>query len=134
MSQPGDPKFDAETADMVMAMVEDSANTAHQAQSDKDRETALERAFLLQFPVALNERLQGSGIRCDGALSDGEGRGYIVYCKDGGGRPFNATLTFDDYLTAHGRVGADAGREMVELVAKRVYEARAHYFRRMLGV
>ncbi len=132
MTEPGNPKYDAETADMVMAMVEDSANTAHTPRAQLDEERRIEQQFLQQFPVALNEALQGTGILCDGALPDGEGLGYVVYCKDRVGRSFNAVLTFDEYLDTYMRIGPSAGVEIVKLVAKKILDAREHYFKRML--
>jgi hypothetical protein len=122
-----------ETADFVMDWLKnaDEANTAHTARAQLDDEARQEREFMAQFQVALNERLQGSGLFCMRVRQNGEGSGYHIVCKDRAGRPYNASLLFDEWLDSTQRTGADAGREMVTLVARRVIEAREHYFRRM---
>lgn len=123
------------TADFVMDMLidADSANTRHKARSQADEEDRQEKQFMAQFQVALNGQLLGAGIMCTGVLPDGHGHGYRIYCKDRVGRPFVAELGFDEWLSTVERIGGSGGREMVDTVAKRILEARAKYFARMMS-
>lgn len=128
-----DNRFEDETADMVMDMIQeaDSANTNHRNRTDLDDEKRQEKQFMSQFCVALNNQLLPAGLHCIGMTPDGEGRGYVIYCRDGQGRPYEVQLGFDEWLSTVERIGGDAGREMLHTVCSRILEAREKYFRRM---
>lgn len=107
-------------------------NTVRAETGPTDEEQRLERQFLLGFQKAVDERLAGSGLRCWGVLPDGHGLGYRVRCLDQQKRQYDVDLTFDEWLGTVDRIGRDAGREMVGVVAERVIRAREKYFARML--
>lgn len=126
-------KQQEDTADYIMDNIQaaDGANTAHKARSQIEDEDRQEKQFMSQFAYALNNQLLPAGIMCVGVLPDGEGHGYRVFCRDSVGRRYDVDLGFEEWLSTVERIGGDAGREMLDVVAKRILEARAAYFRRM---
>lgn len=135
-----DPEYDWKKHDPGLAddLAEEIFDTEKQAQptnapdaAERDKLAHQEAVFLMGLPEAVTDQLKGQGIRATGADKNGLGTGYVVHCKDQQGRPFDASITFDEMIAFGQRFGASMGQQIIQKLCREIMAERARYFARM---
>ena len=95
----------------------------------RDHIAKQEFALCRDLKMQATYELVGHGMRVESVSKNGEGTGYLARIKDGEGRWYEATITYDESaaldlsIDAHG-----VFRHMVDALVSRALEARRKYF------
>lgn len=131
VDDPVEDKLADDVMDMVLESVQGRGSAVCRPAEEREQEKRDEIQFLAALAGELNERLSGQGIRVLQAGDDGTGEGYRIKARDRAGRPYDITVTFDEFHDKMRGLKGGQVRACIDHVAERILAARATYFARM---
>lgn len=132
-----DPQLANEVMDMIHATDHQAVATNAVTAAESDDIERQERQFMAALGAGVQSQLAGQGFervnvkRIRGSAADGGDSGYIVEMRDRAGRPYEAALSFDEGVAIGAERGETMGRGCVDLVCRKLLDARLNYFARM---
>lgn len=135
----GDPAALSEAddiRDIVAAELHGRMRADYQAASDREAEQRAEAYFFEVVARTIDARLTWAHGKCK-LIESGNRDGYYITLRDREGRPYEASVLYDELAEvaiAQRAHDTERGPElMAELICAKLDAARAHYFHRMIG-
>lgn len=131
-----DPSLVDDVYEQVMDSLESNWQQSHDqgftlSRAEIERDERFEHQLLQALPRAVSDRLAGTSIVATRAVRDGTGEGYVLYARDSAGRGYEAAFSLEEMDRLCNEHGSNMGRALGALLAKKLVEARQHYFSRM---